>query len=298
MVKPVPLSLSIVPADSLAAKHHAHESTAGDSPRSMGQPAPCNLRVGHAAIDEVAIAQEMQHHRAATPAESRAEAARALMVRALLRHEVERLGLDAAASASGVETLEEARIRALLQREVVDRVPSEADCWRYFEQNRERFRSPDRIRVSHILLGAAPHDTAARLDARQRGEKLIVELKSQPSLFADMAHRYSGCPSRTDGGDLGWLERGQTTPELDRQIFRLHAGLAAFPVESRWGYHVVSVEAMEQGHALPFESVRERISDYLELQLRQRQLQEYLLSLLERYGVEGLDEIEALADQG
>jgi peptidyl-prolyl cis-trans isomerase C len=298
MVKPVPLSLSIVPADSLAAQHHADESTVNDSPRSMGRPAPCNLRVGHAAIDEAQIAQEMQHHRTATPEQSRAAAARALVVRALLRHEVERLGLDTVAFAAGVETLEEARIRALLQREVVDRVPSETDCLRYFEQNRERFRSPDRIRVSHILLGAAPHDVAARLDARQRGEKLIGELKGQHSLFADMAHRHSDCPSRTDGGDLGWLERGQTTPEFDRQIFRLHAGLAAFPVESRWGYHVVSIEAMEQGQALPFDAVRERISDYLELQLRQRQLQDYLLSLQERYGVEGLDEIEALAEQG
>lgn len=71
-------------------------------------------------------------------------------------------------------------------------------------------------------------------------------------------------------------------------------GLAAFPVESRWGYHVVQVDAVEAGVALGFDDVRGRIADYLELQVRQRELQHYLGLLQERYGVRGLAEIEAL----
>src|SRR3546814_5209289 len=62
--------------------------------------------------------------------------------------------------------------------------------------------------------------------------------------------RHSDCPSKTQGGELGWLERGQTTPEFDRQVFRLHEGLAGFPVESRWGYHVVSVDEVAPGEQL------------------------------------------------
>src|SRR3546814_8808208 len=85
--------------------------------------------------------------------------------------------------------------------------------------------------------------------------------------------RHSDCPSKTQGGELGWLERGQTTPEFDRQVFRLHEGLAGFPVESRWGYHVVSVDEVAPGEQLGFDHVLARISDYLELQVRQRELQ-------------------------
>ena len=105
--------------------------------------------------------------------------------------------------------------------------------------------------------------------------------------------RHSDCPSKDEGGELGWLERGQTTPEFDRQVFRLRVGLAAFPVESRWGYHVVSVDAIESGEELAFDQVHQRISDYLELQVRQRELQQYLQGLQERYEVRGLDAIEA-----
>lgn len=262
-------------------------------PRTLGQPAPCLLFVGDTGISEAEIAREMQFHRAMTPEQSRADAARALVVRELLRREVARLGLKDATQANGNEPEEEACIRILLEREVANRIPSEDDCRRYYEQNPGRFHAPDRIRVRHILLGAAADDVGGRCGARAEAEKLIAGLQTQPHLFADFALRHSACPSKSVGGDLGWLERGQTTPEFDRQVFRLHAGLAPFPVESRWGYHVVCVDAFESGEKLTFDQVHRRISDYLELQVRQRELQQYLLGLQERYEVRGLDAIEA-----
>jgi peptidyl-prolyl cis-trans isomerase C len=276
------------------AREHEHDA-AGEGPRSLGQAAPCYLFVADTPISEAQIAQEMQHHRAITPERSRADAARALVVRELLRLEVLRLGLADAVRPLGQETPEEASIRLLLERETEDRLPSEDDCRRYYAQNRERFRAPDRIRVRHILLAAATDDVAGRIRARAEGERLIGELKHNPVLFADFAMRHSDCPSKEQGGALGWLQRGQTTPEFDRQIFRLREGIAAFPVESRWGYHVVAIDEIQAGEALEFEQVRVRISDYLELQVRQRELQHYLHELKQRHEVRGLDEIEALA---
>lgn len=262
---------------------------------ALGQPPPCHLFVAETPITEADIAREMQHHRSSKPEQSRADAARALVVRELLRREVERLGLLVEAERIGRESAEEAGIRLLIEREVEERMPSEEDCHRYYEKNRVRFRSPDRIRVRHILLGAPADDAEARYRARTDGERLIGEIRAEPALFGTLALRHSKCPSKEQGGDLGWLERGQTTPEFDRQIFRLEQGLAAFPVESRWGYHIVSIDERRPGAALPFEAVRTQIRDYLELQVRQRELQHYLQGLEQRYGVRGLKEIEALS---
>lgn len=296
-LKPRRIPLTIIDsAKPVAQDAREHQRDGKDmGPRTLGQPAPCYLFVGDTPISEAEIAQEMQHHRAITPERSRAAAARALVVRELLRREVRRLDLTAQVQSDGHETEEEANIRVLLEREIEDRVPSEEDCRRYYEQNRERFRAPDRIRVRHILLGAAADDVIERFRARAEGERLIDELKLNPALFADFAMRHSDCPSKEQGGELGWLQRGQTTPEFDRQIFRLREGIAAFPVESRWGYHVVSIDETRSGAALEFDQVQLQISDYLELQVRQRELQHYLLGLKERYEVTGLDEIEALA---
>lgn len=262
---------------------------------TAGQPAPACLFAGEAEITEADIAREMQFHRAPTPEQSRAAAARALVVRELLRGEIERLGLAAEVHPIGRETAEEACIRALLEREVTDRLPDKHDCRRYYDRNRERFRSPDRIRLHHILLAASSDDLNARLDARREAERLIGELRVNMNLFAEFAMRYSRCPSKDQGGYLGWLQRGQTTPEFDRQVFRLGRGLAAYPIESRWGYHVLVIDDLKPGVALGFEQVRERIFDYLELQARQCELQQYLHGLQQRYGVRGLGEIEAQA---
>lgn len=289
---PITVIDSAAPVPAEAHAHHHEEG--GQGPRSLGQPAPCRLFVDETAISEADIAREMQHHRAVRPQQSRAEAARALVVRELLRLEVQRLGLEVSAG-SGLSD-EEVLIQQLLEAAIEDRVPSEVDCQRYFEQNPERFRSPDRVCLRHILLAAAADDVAGRLAARNEAERLIAELDHAAHLFADFALRHSRCPSSSDGGALGWLQRGQTTPEFDRQVFRLREGLAGFPVESRWGYHVVCIDAREQGQPLPFEAVHGQIRDYLELQVRQREVQAYLLQLQERYPVRGLDEIEAEAD--
>lgn len=292
-ILPITVIDSTRPVPAEAGHHHA--DAAGQGTRSFGQPAPCHLFVGEVAISEAEIAREMLFHRAIRPEQSRADAARALVVRELLRAEVARLGLTADDGSDGVVD-EERLIEHLLESEVGERTPDEGACRRYFEQNRERFRSPDRIRLRHILLAAPADDVAGRLRAQTQGEALVAELRGQPHLFADFAMRHSQCPSREQGGDLGWLQRGQTTPEFDRQVFRLKPGLAGFPVESRWGHHVVCVDAVDAGTPLAFEAVHAQVRDYLELQVRQRDVQAYLLSLRERYPVRGLDEIEALAD--
>ncbi len=291
----IPLTIidSTKPVTQEASEHqHDHKD---EGPRSLGKPAPCYLFVADTPISEAQIAQEMQHHRAITPEHSRAGAARALVVRELLRKEVQRLGLDKEIQSGSQETAEEAGIRTLLERELEDRVPSEDDCQRYYEQNRDHFHAPDQIRVRHILLGAAADDVTGRIRASAEGERLLAELKANPALFTDFAMRHSDCPSKDQGGDLGWLQRGQTTPEFDRQVFRLREGMAGFPVESRWGYHLVCVDEIQPGAAQEFDAVHTQISDYLELQVRQRELQHYLIGLKEHYEVRGLDEIEALA---
>ncbi len=270
------------------------EEALQEEKRSFGQPAPCLLFVGETAISEADIAREMQFHSALTPAQSRTEAARALMVRELLRLECERLQIAESVERQNDESLEEACIRELLEREVVEHAaPTETDCLRYFEQNRERFRAPDRLRVRHILLPAAADDTEHRVQARAQAEQLIAQLQSNPVLFADFALRHSACPSKEQGGELGWLQRGQTTPEFERQAFRLPEGLADFPVESRWGYHIVWVDAAEQGAALDFAAVQTPIAEYLALQVHQSEVQHYVGELQARYGVQGWEHFDA-----
>jgi peptidyl-prolyl cis-trans isomerase C len=265
---------------------HAHDA---DGERSLPGAAPAWIRVGDTPINEVDIAREMQHHRAGDPHRARGDAARALVVRELLRREAERLGIDGESQREGEETAEEASVRLLLEKEIITPAPDAAACHRYYEQNRERLREPDRVRVRHILLAAPPADVGARARACELGERLIVELREHPERFTEFALRHSACSSRDEGGELGWIVRGDTTPEFERQLFMLKPGLAGLTLETRYGHHVVMVDELHRGEPLEFAKAAGRIAAYLETQARQNGIQQFLQILAERHGVFGLD---------
>lgn len=261
---------------------HDHDD---DASHAVPGPAPVWLHVGGIEISEAEIAREMQMHRADSPHHAREDAARTLVVRALVRLECERLGIDARPEDG--ETADEALVRQLIDREVQSPVPDEASIRRFYDANRDRLHHPDRVRVSHILLAAAPDDIKARLTARERAEALIAALKASPGRFEEFAAIHSACPSREQGGSLDWVERGDTVPEFERQLFMLREGLAGLSVETRYGHHVVRIDAIAKGAPLSWQEASPRVAAYLETQARQNALHGYLEQLYARYPVSG-----------
>ena len=233
-----------------------------------------------------AMAQELQYH----PAESREEAvflaARALVIRELLQQRIRELGVLLEVGAG--ENEEEAATRLLLEREV--KVPDcdEATCVRYFESNRGRFHSAPLLAVRHILLECAPDDAEARHVAHSQAEVLLLSLQESPASFADLALKYSACPSKAQGGSLGQVSKGQTVPELERQLFTLAPGLASKPLESRYGWHVICVDQRIEGQPLPYEAVATAIRTQLQQGVWQKALVQYLQTLISAADVRGI----------
>jgi len=260
-------------------------------------PAPTRLRrptavsVNGVIISREAVAREVQHHVARNPADAWALAARALAIRELLAQEASRLKMpvEPMADAEGRrETPEEAKFRALLEREV--QTPRASDCRRYFDRNTRRFRSPELFEAAHILVPAAPGDATARARARETALTLIAELKSRPDGFASAAEVHSCCPSAHQGGNLGQLGPGQTVPEFEAALRTMQPGAVhPEPVESRYGMHVVRLDRRIDGEQLPFELVHARIAEYLDETVRRRALQQYVSVLAGHATVTGVD---------
>lgn len=233
-----------------------------------------------------AMAQELQYH----PAESREEAvflaARALVIRELLQQRIRELGVQLEIGAG--ENEEEAATRLLLEREVKVPECDEATCVRYFESNRGRFHSAPLLAVRHILLECAPDDAEARHQALSQAEVLLLSLEEAPGAFAELALKYSACPSKAQGGSLGQVSKGQTVPELERQLFTLAPGLASKPLESRYGWHVICVDQRIEGQPLPYEVVATAIRTQLQQGVWQKALVQYLQTLVGAADVRGI----------
>ena len=106
-------------------------------------------------------------------------------------------------------------MRTLIEQEVQTPVPDEAACRCYFEQNRQRFRTPNLFEARHILLAAHPRDAERMRKAEELASAIIAELHGNPGRFPDLAALHSDCPSASQGGNLGQLGRGQTVPHRE-----------------------------------------------------------------------------------
>jgi peptidyl-prolyl cis-trans isomerase C len=225
------------------------------------------IRVNGVLLPPHVIAAEAQHHPARTPRAAARSAARALVVRMLLLEEAARKKVSVTpewASEGKRETEDEARIRALLNLCVPIREPNEQECRAYYDSDPARFSSPDLFEASHILFAAAPEDREAQAKAEAQARAAIAEILLRPERFEAIARESSDCSSGESGGRLGQLIPGETVPEFEAVLATLAVGaIAGEPVSTRFGVHVVRLDARISGRALPFHYARPRIEMFL-----------------------------------
>jgi peptidyl-prolyl cis-trans isomerase C len=254
---------------------------------------PVAVSVNGVSIARDAIVHEMQHHAAAKPIAAWQQAARALVIRELLLQRAHQLGVtpEPISDAEGRrETDDEAIMRVLVEREVTVPEPDDATCRRYYENNQNRFRSPDIYEASHILFAALPADREAHAQASADAISVLATLQEHPDRFATLARAYSRCPSAEQGGNLGQITAGQTTPEFEQALFALEPGqLCEAPVATRYGFHVIRLERKHEGRMLPYELVADRIADYLRESVRRRADAQYIARLVTAARIEGIE---------
>lgn len=246
-------------------------------------------------ISAADIAAEAQNHHApkGKPGLAWRAGARALVIRALLLQEARKRDLQPnprEIDAGKFETDEESMMREVMELGVVPDTPEDAKIKAIYEGNPEQFRAPSLYEPAHILFAADPEDLPARADARAKAVAALQTLISAPRDFTTLAAELSDCPSRDAGGQLGQISSGDTVPEFEAALDALAAGeMAPEPVESRYGFHVVRLNAKAVGEILPYEAVKSQISEALEKAAWGRAAQGFVNDLVNGATIVGLD---------
>ena len=266
----------------------------GGAPAPAAPPPPSfsEVRVNGIEITPEAIAQEIQHHPADSPEAAWTEAARALAIRELLLQEARRRGIEAdpeADEAGRVETDADALIASLLDEELDPGAPDEAECRRYYDARRERFRTADLFEVSHILIEPEGADDEAWRAAGMQARALIREVGEDPKAFAAAARELSACPSAAQDGSLGQVRRGELVREVWEAVEPLEPGTThRNPVRSDHGWHVLRLHRRIEGEILPFEAVRDKIAEMLTARGWTVAAMRYVAELAQRSSIDGI----------
>ena len=179
---------------------------------------------------------------------------------------------------------EEVKIKKLTNALGVKNV-SDKDVENFYKQNPDKFKYPDMVRASHILVLADEADIQSELTAKnpkiiaselksktneemekrqERARAILNEVKNNPDNFAAIAREKSeDTTSAKQGGDLGFFSKTDMVEPFASTAFSLPPNKISELVKTQYGYHIIKVtDRMEAGKE-PFEKVKDRIKVFL-----------------------------------
>ncbi len=143
----------------------------------------------------------------------------------------------------------------------------EAQLQQAYNSRRDQFRTPERVRVRHILLMTTgkPPEEVAKIKAK--AEDLLKQLKAGAD-FAKLATQYSEDPgSKAKGGEHGWIARGQTVKNFENTAFSLKPGQLSDVISTEYGFHILNVEERQDAHTQTFDEVKGQLAAELKKQV-------------------------------
>ena len=178
-----------------------------------------------------------------------------------------------------------------LAKELGSSSVSDAEAKKFYNDNISKFKHPDKVRASHILISVNPQEieevvksdpnnknidetavkakVAAEVQAKEaKANQILAEAKKNPTQFAKLAKENSeDTATANKGGDLGFFAAKEMVPEFSKAAFAMKPNtISDKPVKTQFGYHIIMVTDRSAAGQEPFEKVKPSIKAYLENQ--------------------------------
>ncbi len=148
------------------------------------------------------------------------------------------------------------------------------------------------IKARHILIKVnqqATDNMEEDLVKLKKAESIYEMVLGNKANFAKIAEKYSeDTGTAKNGGDLGWVGRGQMVPEFEMMLNKLGPGEIGGPIRTVYGYHIILVEGKRQKD-MPDNLTEERIDQIILQQKQQEAIQEWLKPLKASVNIEIID---------
>lgn len=208
--------------------------------------------------------------------------------------------------------LEDLKMKKLVAM-ISDVKVSESDAKKFYRQNLSKFKYPDKVRASHILISANAEEIKAKISSdaankslnkeelqkkvdaemaiqKEKAEKILAEVKKDPASFEKVARESSDDKtSAKQGGDLGFFSKQEMVEPFAKAAFTLRPNTISGLVESPYGYHIILVKDRMKAGQEPFEKVKGEIVLYMENQASVKVLENLIESLKKQAKIEYVD---------
>lgn len=137
---------------------------------------------------------------------------------------------------------EKAMTDQLLNRYVYSQIEvTEEEMLQFYETSKDSLAvKPITWEVGIIRYDTQPSDSSETLKLAEI--KDIQKRLNMGEDFAALALETSDCPSKSEGGDLGFFGRGMMVKPFEDAAFALNVGEISDVVRTQFGYHIIKVE--------------------------------------------------------
>ena len=133
----------------------------------------------------------------------------------------------------------------------------------YYGYNPGMFIEPKQVKARHILFKLGQDADEAKEKRVRKAAEAVLKEAREGKNFGELAKKYSEGPSKSEGGDLGYFSEGQMDKPFEEAAFKLKKDEISDLVRSRFGYHIIRVEDIKEKRIKPLEEVREQIAEIL-----------------------------------
>ncbi|MEH6438001.1 peptidylprolyl isomerase [Massilia sp. DD77] len=142
-------------------------------------------------------------------------------------------------------------------------------------------------RARHILIKPTP--TMTEGEVKRKLLELKEKMANNAATFEELARLHSQDGSASKGGDLGWLEPGDTVPEFENAMNTLKLGEVSDVVQSQYGFHLIQV-AERKSQDVTQQKERAQARNVIRERKMQEAMEDWLRQLRDRAYVEFREE--------
>lgn len=113
---------------------------------------------------------------------------------------------------------------------------SDDEIAEYYDKNKEAYKIEPTVKLKYITMPLEP-SLEDQLIAKTKIDSIYKQINTEN--FAELAKRYSQCPSADKGGDLGFFGKGRMDKAFEEQAFSMKKGEISEPIKSRFGWHII-----------------------------------------------------------
>ncbi len=134
---------------------------------------------------------------------------------------------------------------------------------RVYDAQKDRFKTPQQVRVKEILIKTSPQDSPDQLEQKRKKAGEVLEKAKKTKDFGVLAKQASESETALKGGDLGWVPKGRLEEPVDQALFALKKGEMTGVIRRPEGFSIFKVEDIQEEKTKSFDEVKDQILQLL-----------------------------------